>query len=72
MLSSSINGKQLNIGRNSPLGAVFPDFIPIGFQPVIPANVTLFSDKSCFAYEIPSVTIEHSCLDGDTHLSVHF
>ena len=38
-----------------PLGVVFPNVILIGFQPVglIPANVTLFSDKSCFAYEIP-------------------
>ena len=44
------------------LGAVFPDCILIGFQPVIPANVTLFSDKSCFAYEIPC---DHcSCLFG--------
>ena len=33
-----------------PLGAVFPDFILIGFQPVVPANVILCSDKSCFAY----------------------
>ena len=30
-----------------PLGAVFPDFILIGFQPVIPANVTLLSDRKC-------------------------
>ena len=45
-----------------PLGAVFPDFILIGFQSVIPANVTLFSDKSCLAYEIPC---DHcSCLFG--------
>ena len=45
-----------------PIGAVFPDFILIGFQPVIPANVTPFSDKSCFAYEIPC---DHcSCLFG--------
>ena len=36
-----------------PLGAVFLDFMLIGFQPVIPANVTLFSYKSCFGYEIP-------------------
>ena len=44
------------------LGEGFPDFITIGFQPVIPANVTLFSDKSCFAYEIPC---NHcSCLLG--------
>ena len=56
------------MGNNSilveipPLGAVFPDYILIGFQPVIPANVTLFSDKSCFAYEIPC---DHcSCLFG--------
>ena len=35
-----------------PLEAVFLDFILIGFQPVIPAIVTLFSDKPCFAYEI--------------------
>ena len=32
-----------------PLGAVFPDFILIGFQPIIPAKVTLFNDKYCFA-----------------------
>ena len=45
-----------------PLGAVFPNCILIGFQPVIPANVTLFSDKSCFAYEIPC---DHcSCMFG--------
>ena len=41
-----------------PLGAVFPDFILIGFQPVNHANVTLFSDKSCFAYD------HCSCLFG--------
>ena len=45
-----------------PLVAVFPDFILIGFQPVIPSNVTLFSDKSCFAYEIPCD--HYSCLFG--------
>ena len=45
-----------------PLGVVFSDFILSGFQPVILANVTLFSDKSCFAYEIPC---DHcSCLFG--------
>ena len=47
-----------------PLRAVFHDFILIGFQPVIPAKVTLFSDsdKSCFPYEIPC---DHcSCLFG--------
>ena len=45
-----------------PLGVVFSDFILSGFQPVILANVTLFSDKSCNAYEIPC---DHcSCLFG--------
>ena len=53
------------------LGAVFPEFILTGFQPVIPANVTLFSDKSCFAYEIPCDHCSY-LLDGDTHLSVNF
>ena len=54
-----------------PLGAVFPDFILIGFQPVIPANVTLFS-VSPVLHMKSLVTIIHACLDGDTHLSAHF
>ena len=39
--------------ENNSILAEFQDFIPIGFQLVVPANVTLFSDKSFFAYEIP-------------------
>ena len=54
-----------------PLGAVFQDFILIGFQPVIPANVTLFFDNAFFHMK-SFVTIVHAYLDGDTHLSVHF
>ena len=63
MLSSSINEKKPSILVDiTNLAAVYPDFILIGFQQVIPANVTLFSDKSCFAYEIPC---DHgSCLFG--------
>ena len=46
-----------------PLGAVFPDFILIGFKPVIPANVTLF---------LPSPVLHMKSVVTIVHICVHF